>query len=410
MFLNKNKKLIIGLLITTLFFGVSSFAKAITIADIELLITIGFISPENAEAARNYVNSQDVSKTPAKIVSSSQNSNSGCLVISQNVVKGKSGTLVSALQKFLKSRGHFPSTEAISGYYGDITVKAVTDFQIATGLIKTSTEAGAGTVGPITRAKIQEVSCVDAAASNPQNSATTTSNIATGTTTQTIFGDMAKVNTIKTVKPPKVIADYYERFRDEEEGRMIVRFDAVGTPKDLPSYLEGVLLCNPTVLKLTSSSFKNCGETFEVNPIKNGKKSFGITFDNSSRYAQSVTFAIEMFNNLKESIGSDQVDLEIPGKKPKIKLEINNQSTTQSVSLPLGGKICSFSEQLDFLRYTMTPSNSQLNVSLPTCWPGEILCNKSNPPTFCRIVDGPDSDDLCPVSQRFIEGKCIPRQ
>lgn len=345
--------------------------------------------------------------TPGIIFSNTATFDQYCLDITQNIVKGNRGSVVSALQRFLKSEGHFPADQEATGFFGDMTVTAVTDFQVANGLIKTSTQIGAGTVGPITRAKIKEVSCNKLAES--QIVATTTSATTTNaTTSEGLFNSKTKQNTIVTLKPPKVSLGYYQRYLNEEIGKMILRYDVLATPKELASYLEGVILCDPSALTLTSKDIKKCGQTFIFDPIKNGKKSFSISFQNSSRSDQPVTFAVEVFNNLRESIGMAEVFAEVPAFRPTLKLDINNTSIRQTGTAQ--GNKCSYAEQLDFIRYVMTPFKPVNNITLPVCYPGELLCNKTNPPTFCRIVDGPTSEDLCLNSQVFFEGRCVPKQ
>lgn len=414
---NSSKKIIILTLVFVIFFGVSNNVKSLTTADIELLINLGIIPSQNADSARNFLNQQTtISNNPGTILKIDPNSNKECLIINQNLVKGKSGSLVSALQRFLKSEGHFPKGQEITGFYGDTTVQAVVDFQLAKGLIKTSSEIGAGSIGPISRAKIEEVSC-SKLQEKPQVDTTSTSTSTTTATTTSKFveglkNSNSKKNTIVTIKEPKVSLNYYQRYVDEEKGEMILRYDALATPKEIVSYLEGVVLCNPVAVNITSNLIKGCGEFFEVNPMKNGKKSFSVHFKNSTRANQRVVFAIEVFNQLKESLGIAQIDAQIPAKKPVVKLELNKQSLNQYGSVSLSSKQCSHAEQLDFIRYTMTPYDAERNdnISLPVCWPGELLCNRANPPTFCRIVDGPTSDDLCPPSQIFFKGECVPRE
>jgi len=57
------------------------------------------------------------------------------------------------LQDLLKDLGYFPVIDS-TGYYGAITVKAVIDFQLKNGIIKTENSPGAGRCGPATRAYI----------------------------------------------------------------------------------------------------------------------------------------------------------------------------------------------------------------------------------------------------------------
>ena len=66
---------------------------------------------------------------------------------------------VSTLQDFLQTRGYLNSEP--TGFFGILTLKAVKDFQSANGISPT------GYVGPITRAKIRELSCQGAVVPQP---------------------------------------------------------------------------------------------------------------------------------------------------------------------------------------------------------------------------------------------------
>ncbi len=123
----------------------------------------------------------------------------------------------------------------------------------------------------------------------------------------------------------------------------------------------------------------------------------------------SVTFAVEVFDEAGLSMGVDSVVTEIPGAKPVVKIQIGDQTVSQFGVGSITTRQCSTAQQLDFIRYNMSPYDPENPVALPICWPGELLCNRSNPPTFCRIVNGPDSDDLCSADQQFLNGKCVPR-
>jgi len=72
-----------------------------------------------------------------------------------NLAKGKRDESVLKLQEILVQKeflNHKPT-----GYFGKLTKAALIDFQIAEGLINTKTSAGAGTVGPQTRARLNEL-------------------------------------------------------------------------------------------------------------------------------------------------------------------------------------------------------------------------------------------------------------
>ena len=68
---------------------------------------------------------------------------------------GKSGASVTAVQKFLAMRGFF-SEKKINGHYGAMTAAAVTQYQVARGLIPDKKDSGAGTVGPLTLRTIHD--------------------------------------------------------------------------------------------------------------------------------------------------------------------------------------------------------------------------------------------------------------
>ena len=82
---------------------------------------------------------------------------------------------VTALQDFLQSSGYLKVGP--SGYFGLLTTKGVKNFQSANGISPT------GYVGPLTRAKINTVSCAGASSENSVNiPANATSNNQSGTT------------------------------------------------------------------------------------------------------------------------------------------------------------------------------------------------------------------------------------
>ena len=85
-----------------------------------------------------------------------------CLQFSRMIRQGATGDDVKELQKFLKDKGYFNYPE-ITGYFGEITQKAVEDFQAAEGIVSEGTPetTGYGLVGPKTRAVIAKRSCFE---------------------------------------------------------------------------------------------------------------------------------------------------------------------------------------------------------------------------------------------------------
>ena len=57
-------------------------------------------------------------------------------VFKRTLKKGMRGDDVTLLQKYLRERGYFPATQALTGYFGDITKSAVIAFQKAHNLVQ----------------------------------------------------------------------------------------------------------------------------------------------------------------------------------------------------------------------------------------------------------------------------------
>jgi len=75
--------------------------------------------------------------------------------IEQFLGEGYSGDQVRLLQELLVQRGYFPEEE-VNGNFGPLTKEAVVRYQLATGLIKSAKDQGAGYVGPSTMAQLRE--------------------------------------------------------------------------------------------------------------------------------------------------------------------------------------------------------------------------------------------------------------
>jgi len=87
---------------------------------------------------------------------------------------GSRGTEVTNLQRFLVSLGLL-SSSSVTGYYGIQTDGAVSNFQVSYGVLPAGiTSPGQGTTGPLTRAKMSEVACMNV----PQG--TTSTGVPTG--------------------------------------------------------------------------------------------------------------------------------------------------------------------------------------------------------------------------------------
>ncbi len=400
-----SKKIILsGLLALIIVSGISFKTNALTIADIEFLIGLGLIPSDKAENARNLLNPNAI-LSPGNIISTDENFSKECLVINTTLVRGVSGNLVTALQSFLKSEGHFPANQEVTRYFGDVTWRAVADFQVKNGLIQSSSQAGAGNVGPLTSAKIQEISCQKMLAEEQEEikqelEAAQQQN--TNSPNRTILSPREEKTPTLSVSNPEI-------YVNTDTGELKVKYEVKVQPVDEARSMEVLLICDPSAVRVNSTNIKECGEFVTIRPINNGRKSVTISYENKTRIIQPIVFSVEVFDINGNSMGTAEVRNEVSVAKPVIQLDINNTITSQYGTLPLQSRSCTRAEQLEFIRYTMSPYDPLNPVSLPVCWPGELMCNRTNPPTYCNITGGPSSDELCLLSQKFLNGKCVPK-
>lgn len=74
-----------------------------------------------------------------------------CTNLTKSLSKGQENSEVLKLQQFLVDGGYL--TVKPNGYFGAVTVTAIKKFQLANGM------SPVGSVGPLTRSKLKEVSC-----------------------------------------------------------------------------------------------------------------------------------------------------------------------------------------------------------------------------------------------------------
>lgn len=70
-------------------------------------------------------------------------------LVASTMQLGSNGPQVRTLQRLLAAKGFFPA-EMINGNFGPLTEKAVLDYQLKRELLKSASDKGAGTVGPVT--------------------------------------------------------------------------------------------------------------------------------------------------------------------------------------------------------------------------------------------------------------------
>ena len=227
---------------------------------------------------------------------------------------------------------------------------------------------------------------------------------ASSTRIQSLYSNSTYVLTGETTT---VNVQDQERYLDTDISLVKMRYQVYVDPPESANYLEGVILCDPSAVDIQSKDAEECGKIFRIDSIRKGKRSINIDFKNKSRFPQSIVFALEVFDKDKNTVGFVEKPKELIAPKPVINLNIDNDTITQYGSASFQTKNCGWDEGLDFIRYTMTPYSPTNPISLPICFPGELLCNKGNPPTYCKITGGPSSDDLCFSDQKFENGKCV---
>ncbi|MDD4972573.1 MAG: GDSL-type esterase/lipase family protein [Paludibacter sp.] len=111
----------------------------------------GFLGP----ITRQFINSFASSTTPAIPVQQPQNSISAIFITPLYI--GLQSADVRRLQTLLATKPEIYPEGLITGYFGPLTRTAVQNFQLNFGVVASSSDPGFGYVGPMTRAKLQEV-------------------------------------------------------------------------------------------------------------------------------------------------------------------------------------------------------------------------------------------------------------
>ena len=251
------------LIIATLF--ISQTAYALTAADVEMLITIGLIKPENVAAARAAISSRAFGGAPAPKVSTPTvltQSSDGCVLLPRNLLVNTRDTSVTLLQQFLRKRGHFSYPEN-TDYYGSLTRDAVVSFQLAQGLITSASQLGAGNVGPATIAKIKELTCAE-------------KNVAVAKTSNG-FADISAIST----------------FENQKKGQQKYKYTLSMDPSDEIDKWRLRLVCDDKSISTNRKDLADCGETVEVKARSSGKQTFSILYKNESTSNQMVGILAE---------------------------------------------------------------------------------------------------------------------
>lgn len=416
-------------------------AFGITLADIELLISLGILNSEQAELAREAIGITPAVApgTSGATVQSGTNQSITCMTLTEDMFLGMQGTAVGALQQFLQNEGHY-TYPSITNYYGALTQTAVVDFQLAEGLIMSRAQAGAGSVGPITRERVQQVSCARAnnlVVNNPDSVIGQVTPeierqaIGSGDGTFTFTGSelrlarrqsggtttMAPGSNNIDVELETVLTNDYSG-----EGVRIFRYEASIEPDEkLVDYFVFTVVCDENNVEFKRKEFENkCGGSAVFRSNRDGKASFKIEFENTGGIDQTIGMGVEAYDSQDRLLGLDEIIDALPEASSGGSTRNNNKFTEYSsnsnngqvggVNVPTN-RACSRREQLNYMRFVMTATirEGEIPPLPPTCNPGNVQCSFQSPPTYCEVVDGPNSGDLCSGANfYFYDGKCLP--
>lgn len=399
---------------TLLFIGLltaSSSTSALTLADVELLISLGLLSGEQADIARQAIQATTASGGAGASVRPDEFSATECLVLNENMSRGMSGSAVTALQRFLNKQGHYVVAEP-SGIYDGATYVAVMDFQLAQGLIASRTVAGAGNVGPLTREKIQQVSCA-----KPTTPVTAVATTTTATTTieQSFERRERPLRTVATPTPAP--SGYQMTFTprllktDTKKGSYEYQFKMAITPNDDVNMWQIALTCDDGQIT-TNRSDLGCNESVLLRTATDGTKSLKVTFTNTTQLPQEVgVVAVALDADDAELARATFVqDLEPKTVDPVTRTASGQPLIIGAVQIP-ENRLCNTAEQVEYLEYIMTRANTLKGTVIvpPPCYPGDVVCTYDVPSSYCEIRGTTvNSVSMCGGTGYFYDGSCRP--
>lgn len=400
---------------TLLFLGLlaaSSSTSALTLADVELLVSLGLLTGEQAEIARQAIQSTAGAGAAGASVRPDEFSTTECLVFNENMARGVSGSAVTALQRFLKAQGHYVAAEP-SGIYDGATYIAVMDFQLTQGLITSRTVSGAGNVGPLTREKIQQVSCAKPA----QSTATATSTTATTSmSVAPVFERRARgtgINRAVEIPPSGYDMSFVPTLlkTDAKKGTYEYRFKMGITPNDDVKHWQVSLTCDEGQITTSRSDF-DCNETILLRAATDGTKTLKLTFTNTTQLPQEVGVVIVALDpdDTELARATFVQDLEPKTVDPVARTASGQPLIIGDVQIP-ENRLCSTTEQIEYLEYIMTRANTLKGTVIvpPPCYPGDVICTYDVPSSYCEIRGTTvNSVSMCGGTGYFYDGSCRP--
>lgn len=392
--------------------AMTHITHALTLADINLLSALGVFTSEQAEQAKQALESSGALDASGAFIQPDEFSDLECLVLNTNMTMGDSGTLVEALQKFLQQKNHYNTD--VTGVYDKTTFDAVGDFQIAQGLITSRTTPGAGNVGPKTREKIQELSCA------PTQETATITELPT-----TVEGTVLPEEVVTFIRRPNTpgvprseSSTAYKAFFDPQllethtkDGSYLYKFSMKTVPNDDVKNWRLTLSCDEGQIVTDKPAFQ-CGDVMVLRAATDGSKGFRMLLTNTTRLPQEFGLVAVALDSKEQELARSTYLQEL---LPMIPEEIARTASGQpivigKVEIPQNRK-CTISEQKEYLEYIMTRANTAKGAVIvpPPCYPGDVMCTYDFPSSFCEITGtSVNSVTICGGNQFFYDGKCRP--
>ncbi len=142
--------------------------KILAYACLVSVVTISISDISNAQTVNGclpgarfniYTGQPCATNSSGTLIPTSQSSS--CLDLPTNLSRGMRHVNMTKLQSFLKAQGDLSQSVILSTMFGPATQAAVKKFQLRMKVVASALTPGYGNVGPKTRAKIKELSCVN---------------------------------------------------------------------------------------------------------------------------------------------------------------------------------------------------------------------------------------------------------
>ncbi len=263
----------IRILLVLTFVCLAPVASAATSQDVTALWAVVQSLQKEISGQQKTQGATAISATLPADIDPESSTTSACITLTKDIrYRSKDATTngeVSLLQDFLNTQGVF--NQESTGYAGLLTIKAIKDFQSKYGISPT------GFVGPLTRAKVKEVSCGGTSTASVPVTPTTPSQPTPQTTPQ-VSADTAKSTTAASSGEP-VLSMIYPTTANP--GVSIYLYGENFSGDDLKVYVDNLVLTpkiiSPTVaMIIVPEHFVGGTYTFTVTMMKNNVKTKGL--------------------------------------------------------------------------------------------------------------------------------------